>query len=145
MDVIWWKNWLVWPAISAYLQIITWALLIEYHFQIVCMLTLLHGKKVWNGSKVWVHICKAECKAKHRNKEVNYKQHIRDAVSNAKLHQTLCDSGYFDCLPPLVIFVQQWSRLCHNIWVIIELNLNKRKTCCFHCIIRTSVVTAGAL
>lgn len=33
-------------------------------------------------------------------------QHISRAVSNAKLQQTMCDSGYFDGLPPLVIFVQ---------------------------------------
>lgn len=147
-----------WPAINAYFQIITWALLTEYHFQIVCMLTLLHGGKVRNGSQVfeslraWIHICEAECKAIHRNRKWT-EQHIRQNCS--KQRATVVIFYYYS--PPLVTFVQLCSdqgfattsgsmlrlRMAPCLWT--KPKLKKTEHFCFDCIIWTSVVPAGAL
>ncbi len=133
-----WMLWKIdfWPAISAYFQIITWALLTEYHFQIVCMLTLLHGGKVQNVSKVfeslrtWIHICEAECKANHRNRKWT-EQHIRQnynkqrvtAVILLLLWLYLYNCAVIKALPQHLGQCWDWKRL-H----VCELNLKKKKT-----------------
>ena len=127
-NILWMRKIDFWPAINAYIQIITWALLIEYHFQIVCMLTLLHGGKRLS----WFEKClgveahgsitaKLNVKQNHEEHEVNWTTYQMCSLKCNNCSKHCVTVVIFDCLPPLVYICTtvQWSRLCHNIWVNI--------------------------
>lgn len=73
---------------------------IDYHFQIMCMLTLLLGKTV----RVFRHMDSylEMLNVKQTTGTGSKLNNIKHPVTNAELQQT-CNSGYDNCLSPLVI------------------------------------------
>lgn len=120
----------------------------------VDFVTWRKSSKWFKSLRTWIHTCKAECKANHGNRKWT-EQHIKTAASNVWLWL------FYYCSPPLVIFVQLCSdqgfattsgsmlrlKTAPCLWTKPKLKKTTKKNnnFCFDCIIRTSVVPAGAL